>query len=315
MSAPHPADPRTAARPDDETLPRPSLVPTRLGRLAVREISPIRTAVDETPVVLWHSMFVDGTSWTRVLPAFATRRRLIVVDGPSHGASDALAEAADIGACAAAAADLLDALQVGPVDWVGNAWGGHTGMHLAATQPERIRRLVAISAPTNPITAAVRAKVTALAALYRVLGVRGPVAAGASEALLTSATRAGDPAGVDMLLRPFARADRVGMLRAIRTAILRRTDLTWAARQIDVPVLFVATDDRGEWTPAEAQAAAAQMTDARVATVHRSRVLPMIEQPEELVRVILEFWATPRNRRGSSSTRSGRVETDRPATV
>lgn len=291
MSAPHPTDPPTSARPAEETLPAPFQVPTRLGRLAVRDIGAVGSLVDETPVVLWHSMFVDGTSWTRVLPTLTARRRVLVVDGPSHGASEPLARAADIGECAAAAGDLLDAMGIGPVDWVGNAWGGHTGLHLAATQPERIRRLVAISAPTHPITAAVRAKVTTLAALYRVLGVRGPVAQGASTALLTDATRAGDPVGVDLLLGPFGGADRAGMIRAIRTAILRRTDLTRAARQIDVPVLFVATDDRGEWTPAEAQAAAAEMTDARVATVNRSRVLPMIEQPEQLVRVILNFWA------------------------
>ncbi len=290
MSAPQPTDPPTATRPAD-TLPAASLVPTRLGRLGVRDIAPIEDATDETPVVLWHSMFVDGTSWIRVLPALAAYRRVIVVDGPSHGASDPLTTAADIGACAAAAGDLLDALDIGPVDWVGNAWGGHTGLHLAATQPGRIRRLVAISAPTHPISPAVRVKVTVLAALYRGLGVHGPVATGASTALLTDATRAGDPVGVDLLLGPFGRADRAGMVRAIRTAILRRTDLTWAARRIDVPVLFVATDDRGEWTAAEADAVAAGMTDARVRTVHRSRVLPMVEQPEQLTRMILDFWA------------------------
>ncbi len=272
-------------------LPPPTVVPTRLGRLAVRDLAPATAGDDEIPVLLWHSMFVDGTSWTRVLPALAARRRVLVVDGPSHGASEPLARAADIGECAAASGDLLDAMSDGPVDWVGNAWGGHTGLHLAATQPGRIRRLVAISAPTHPISPAVRAKVTALTALYRLLGARGPVAAGASQALFTDATRAGDPAGIDLLLGPFGRADRAGMTRAIRTAILRRTDLSWAARQIDVPVLFVATDDRGEWTPVEADTAAAEMTDARVATVHRSRVLPMIEQPEELARVILDFWA------------------------
>lgn len=299
MSTLHPGEPH-AARAVESPLPEPTLIPTRLGRLAVRDIA-ARTAGDgKIPVVLWHSMFVDGTSWTRVLPALTARRRVLVVDGPSHGASDPLTEAANIGACAAAAGDLLDALAIGPVDWVGNAWGGHTGLHLAATQLERIQRLVVISAPTHPISPGVRTKVTVLAALYRVFGVRGPVAAKASEALFTDATRADDPAGVDLLLEPFGRADRAAMIRAIRTAILRRTDLTWAARQIDVPVLFVATDDRGEWAPDEARAVAADMTDARVATVSRSRVLPMIEQPDDLARIILDFWAASPDRRPSA---------------
>ena len=80
------------------------------------------------------------------------------------------------------------------------------------------------------------------------------------------------------------------MVNAIYTAILNRTDLTWAVDKIVCPALFVATDDRGEWTPAEARAVAATMTDAREVTVTGARVIPAIEQPAALSAAVLEFW-------------------------
>jgi pimeloyl-ACP methyl ester carboxylesterase len=272
-----------------DTDVRTRLVPTPLGRLQVRAVG--RGA----PVVLWHSMFVDATSWDRVVPALATDRRLLLVDGPSSGGSDPLTRASDIAGCALAADALLDGLSDeidGPVDWVGSAWGGHVGMQLAATRPGRLRRLVAISAPTDPIDAGLRRRLRLLLPLFRAVGARGPVRSAILETLLTDASRANDPAAVELILGPLRRADREGMALAVETAIVNRTDLAGAAARIRRPVLFVTTDDRGEWTPERAREVAAGMTDAREVTVSGSRVLPAVEQPDALVAAIREFWAS-----------------------
>jgi pimeloyl-ACP methyl ester carboxylesterase len=279
---PHPV-PKTPAVPPATTR----RIPTSLGQLAVRLVG------RGEPLVLWHSMFVDSTSWDRVVPMLADHRRLVLVDAPSSGASDPLRTPSDIAGCAAAAAELLEALRPelggAPVDWLGNAWGGHVGMHLAATRPELVRRLVAVSAPTRPIGPALRARIRLLLPLYRLLGA-GAIAKPVAETLLTDSTRASDLAGVELVLGPLRRADRTAMVRAITTGILRRTDLTWAARRISCPVLFVTTDDRGEWTPDEARTVAAQMPDAHEATVTGSRVLPMVERPEAFVAAVEQFW-------------------------
>jgi pimeloyl-ACP methyl ester carboxylesterase len=224
----------------------------------------------------------------------AAHRRLILVDAPSSGGSEPLRRAADIGACAEAAGEVIDRLRpsigADPLDWVGSAWGGHVGLHLAATRPQLLRSLVAISAPTQPISPDLRRQLAVLLPLYRLIGPRGPVLKAILDTLLTERTRATDPDGVRLLTEPLRRASRRGMARAIQTAILNRTDLAWAATTIERPVLFVTTDDRGEWTPEAARAMAAQMPDATEVTVTRSRVLPSIEQPELLVEVITRFW-------------------------
>jgi hypothetical protein len=52
------------------------MVDTRLGRLHVE--------VDGNglPAVMWHSLFVDSTTWARLRLLLCPKRRLILVDGP-----------------------------------------------------------------------------------------------------------------------------------------------------------------------------------------------------------------------------------------
>ncbi|MGA9873932.1 MAG: hypothetical protein WBQ44_22690 [Rhodococcus sp. (in: high G+C Gram-positive bacteria)] len=72
-------------------------------------------------------MFVDSTSWSRLVPLL-TGYRVHLVDAPSCGASDSLRASADISACADAAAELVVELQkrygYGPVGWVVDASPG-----------------------------------------------------------------------------------------------------------------------------------------------------------------------------------------------
>ena len=105
--------------------------------------------------VLWPSMFVDGRTFDPLLPLLPGRR-LIVVDGPGLGASEPLQRRSTIAEAADAAHDLLTGSQAsdlgieGPVDWVGNAFGGHVGYELAR-RPGVLRSLAAVSAPTEPV--------------------------------------------------------------------------------------------------------------------------------------------------------------------
>jgi pimeloyl-ACP methyl ester carboxylesterase len=239
-------------------------------------------------------MFVDSTSWDRVVPRLAQHRRLFLVDAPSSGLSDALRRPADIAACAEAARDALTALSEqipGPVDWLGNAWGGHVGMHLAATHPDLVRSLVAISAPTHPISAQLRLKIWALLPLYWVFGPRGLPLRAIEETLFTDNTRSNDPDAVALLTSSMRRTTNSAMVQAIRTAILNRTDLSRAATDITCPVLFVTTDDRGEWAPEQARRVAATMSEAREVTISKARVIPAIEQPDDLADAVENFWA------------------------
>ena len=71
-----------------------------------------------------------------------------------------------------------------PVDWLGNAFGGHVGLNLA-TDATTLRSLVAISSPTEPIAPALRRKIGLLHPMLKFAGPVGPVRDAIVEAMLT----------------------------------------------------------------------------------------------------------------------------------
>ena len=130
---------------------------TRLGTLHARVYGAGRLTV------LWSSMFVDSHTWDRMLPLLVERsplpRRFVLIDPPGLGLSDPLIRPSNIAQAADAARDALAVLGADePVDWLGNAFGGHVGLNLA-TDPATLRSLVAISSPTEPIAPALRRKI------------------------------------------------------------------------------------------------------------------------------------------------------------
>jgi pimeloyl-ACP methyl ester carboxylesterase len=258
-------------------------IPTRLGRLHVRSIG------RGTPTILWSSMFVDSHTWDPVVPLLPSGRRYHLIDPPGLGASESLRRDSDIAEAADAAADLLGELGIrSPVDWVGNAFGGHVGFKLGA-RPGLLRSLVAVSSPTQPIPDALRTQIKVLLPILRTAGPVGPVRSAILAGMLTDASLACEPierAVIESLRRPSRRS----MTLAVRSFILNRVDVTAELADLTVPSLFVASDDRGDWTPEDARAAAALATDAQAVTIPEARTLIPLEQPEALALHIRSFW-------------------------
>jgi pimeloyl-ACP methyl ester carboxylesterase len=274
-------------------------VPTRLGRLHVRSIG------EGTPTILWSSMFVDSHTWDPVVPLLPSGRRYHLVDPPGLGASQALRAGSDIAEAADAATDLIRELGIrSPVDWVGNAFGGHVGFKLGA-RPGLLRSLVAVSSPTQPIPHALRTEINLLLPILRTVGPVGPVRSAILAGMLTDASVACGPiqrAVMEALERPSRRS----MALAVRSFILNRVDVTAELAGLTVPSLFVASDDRGDWTPEDATAAAAIAADAQAVTIAAARTLIPLEQPEALALHVRSFWDR------LARSRSHRAEKARP---
>jgi pimeloyl-ACP methyl ester carboxylesterase len=234
-------------------------------------------------------MFVDSHSWDPVVPLLPSGRRYHLIDPPGLGASEPLHAASDIAEAADAAADLLRELGIrSPVDWVGNAFGGHVGFKLGA-RPGLLRSLVAVSSPTQPIPDALRTQIKLLLPILRTAGPVGPVRWAILAGMLTDASVAREPiqrAVMESLKRPSRRS----MALAVQSFILNRVDVTTELADLTVPSLFVASDDRGDWTPEDARAAAALTADAEAVTIPAARTLIPLEQPEALALHVRSFW-------------------------
>ncbi|MEF3402396.1 alpha/beta fold hydrolase [Agromyces sp. CCNWLW203] len=257
---------------------------TSLGRVVAR-------VTGEGPIaVLWHGMFVDGRSWDPVIPRLRQRRRLVVLDAPGYGASDALERLSTIEECAEVAVQIVDQLPgTGPVDWLGAAWGGHVGMAAAALFPGSLRSLVAISSPVEPIDRFFRLKLIIASGALARLGPIAHLRHAVHGAQLTKANQhnADMTAIIDDAMTGV---EPEALARTVTSFIINRTDATHRLPRIHVPALLVAGDDRGEWSPEIMAEAADRIPNARTAVVNGARTLVQVEQPEATANAVEAFW-------------------------
>jgi pimeloyl-ACP methyl ester carboxylesterase len=264
-------------------------IPTRLGPLHVQTVG------SGPPALLWHSLFVDSTTWTRVQQPLAARRRLLLIDGPAHGHNPPVPHRFSLEDCVGVALDVLDHLGVDePVDWLGNAWGGHVGILFAATHPNRCRSLAAIGAPVHALSPADRRRTVLLRWLYRLAGPVPPLVNLLVDALLGPRARTKDPQGAALVADAFRRADRRGMHAAIGWLSLGRPDLTPVLDRIATPTLLTTGTNDPMWTTGSARGAAAHLANgALVILPGAGHVGPLLQAAPAVVDLVGAFWRDP----------------------
>jgi len=264
------------------------LIATDLGGLHVERLGA------GSPVVLWHSLFLDSRSWCGLEDDLARNHSVYVVDGPSHGRSDAVGRDFTFGECVSAAAQVLDALGLDqPVDWVGNAWGGHIGIQLAAHQPSRIRTLTTIGTPAHSLRPGERwTKVWPLVQLYRFVGPNPLLLKPLSDALVGRESFEAAPDLAKTVMSGFTEAQKGAMFHAMKSMMLNRPDMTADMAGIAAPALLIAgREDITGWRPADAQAVADTMADATVvATAGSGHSSPLLIDRDRVLQSITEFW-------------------------
>ncbi len=287
---------------DDHKSGNVTMVGTRLGTLRVEALGV------GPPAVLWHSLFVDSTTWKRVLDSLAESHRLLLIDGPSHGGSASMNRPFSSAECAGAAADVLDHLGIAqPVDWVGNAWGGHVGILFAAAYPDRCRSLITMGTPIQALSTSERRRIAVLVALYRLVGPVRPLLKAVEGGLLAPQTRAADPEAVRLVADTIRHAQRRGMWIAMRSLMLARPDLSRVLADVSAPTLFITGDELATWNLADAQAAAGRMRHGSAALVPGTRHLTPLEAPSAVTVLVTDFWRHVRDAGRARDERDGKV--------
>lgn len=139
-------------------------------------------------------VFVHGLSgcwgnWLEQLPVFANEHRVIAIDLPGFGASPLGSEQISMAGYARLLDHLLGELSVDAATVVGNSMGGFVAAELAISAPQRVERLVLVSAAgisTHRNRGATRA-LPAMRRLERLLAMTGTWAATKSDAVANRA--------------------------------------------------------------------------------------------------------------------------------
>ncbi|MGA9285634.1 MAG: alpha/beta hydrolase [Solirubrobacteraceae bacterium] len=98
------------------------------------------------PIVFVHGLSGSWPNWLEQLPVFARNHRVIAMDLPGFGHSPMPQEHITISAYARILDGLLEALGISAATVVGNSMGGFVSAELAIAFPQRVERLVLVSA-------------------------------------------------------------------------------------------------------------------------------------------------------------------------
>lgn len=251
-----------------------------------------------TPVVLLHGFGTCAFLWRAVGPLLAEAgHTAYAIDLFGHGESDRTVDA-DFGI--AAQAEYMDAamtaLRISSGVLVGNDLGGDVALRLAATRPERVRKLVIVNTPAfdelpgRDITTMQRS--TARFAFRVTRGVLG--AAPLLQRVLDGSVADPEHMPVRLVARylaPFAGSDGTSHLLTLAAAV-RRSDLS----EIDLGAISAPTlvlwGERDEWV--ERRIADELVDTIPNAALRRlsnvARLVPE-EDPELFADVLLEFMA------------------------
>jgi non-heme chloroperoxidase len=122
-------------------------------------------APDGPALVLLHGYSDSWFSFSRLLPLLPPAYHVYALSLRGHGDSERPATGYGIDALAADVVALLDAVGVDRVTLVGHSLGSIVARHVAATRPDRVRRLAligTIATPVNEAALALREEVRAL---------------------------------------------------------------------------------------------------------------------------------------------------------
>jgi pimeloyl-ACP methyl ester carboxylesterase len=253
---------------------------------------------DEDPVVLVHGLGGQWQNWLENIPRLALDRRVVAMDLPGFGLTP-LPEDEEIsitryGRCVNA---LCDKLGLGEVELVGNSMGGYVAAEVAIQFPERVSRLVLVSAAGISSAETLQAPIltfgriataiaTNSAARHRRLAAR-PLTRHMSLALVARHPRllkadlayegifkgAGKP-GFDAALRACLDYDFRDRLPEVKVPTL----IVWGERDSIIPV-----HDADEFERL--------IEDSRKIVMKDTGHIPMAERPQTFNALLVEFLA------------------------
>lgn len=242
-----------------------------------------RVAGQGQPLVLFHSLLADNSSFDPLAALLATTHKVIVLNLPGFGRSDAveggLEEVADRVGTA------LQQLGLESPVFIGNGFGGFVALQTAIRFPGIATRMVLAdcgAAFTEPGRAAFRGMSGAAAEK----GLAG-IANVAMLRLFSAEFQQANPELIAARKERFLQTD-VGTFHAA-CAALAQLDLRPLLPQVTVPVLVMVGEFDEATPPPMSQELAALLPDARLKVLTGCAHVPQLQEPQRFYDEIIDF--------------------------
>ncbi len=236
--------------------------------------------VDAPVVVLSGSLGATRAMWEPQLPGLAERHRVVTYDTRGHGESPAPAGPYSLDDLVDDVVALLDRVGTQRAHVVGLSLGGMTAMRLAAREPARVNRLVALATSAKPDPQGFLDRAAAARS-----GGTEPLAPTVVSRWLTPAYAAEHPDLVARLEAMIAGADDEGY--ALCCEVVAAVDLREDLGRITAPTLVVSGAEDPALPPPHQQAIADGIAGASLVSVSPGAHLPNLEQPLEVIGALL----------------------------
>ncbi len=176
---------------------------------------------DGRPVMLIHGVGADGTSWDKIAPALAPDFRALRLDLRGHGRSGHIEGTLSLDDFVRDVVDVLEACAVPAAHLVGFSLGGMIAQGIALQHPDRVRRLVLLSAVAGR-TPEERERVQARLAILREQGIAA-ITAAAQERWFTPEFIARHPDVVQRRMRQLQENHAPSVRRSLHRVLNHRS--------------------------------------------------------------------------------------------
>ena len=248
------------------------------------------------PLLLVHGLAGCWQNWLETIPHFAATHHVIAVDLPGFGASPMPREPISIPGYARFLEGVCDALSIDAAAVVGNSMGGHIAAELAIRSPQRVERLVLVSAAGITAEHAQRDAVMTggrvLAAVMTRTAARHAWLArrpGLRRIGLSFVVRHPERLTAPLAHELMQGAGKPGFLPALEAVIEHR--ISERLPQIACPTLVVWGEDDHVIPVRDAKRFGELIPDARVVVLPDTGHVAMVEQPDHVNALLRDFLA------------------------
>lgn len=250
------------------------------------------------PLLLLHGLAVNGEMFYPIAGEIAKRNHLIIPDLRGHGRSANLSGPYTPKLMVQDVLGLLDSLRVKSLDVLGYSEGGSLALELAKEHPERVGRLVLVSAYSHGLGALGAMLQTFLAPwMFRLISI-GSIA----DAALNMAGGPRVPAGVVDRFKDMLPQDKDKLLQLFQ-GMVKFDSRPWLDKIKAQTLIIAGSDDRAAPPKAHAQELAVGIKSSRLELIDGAGHALIFTHADTLAKLVVEFLEKNyRSRSKKSST-------------